>query len=167
MAYVVQAVIAPLSALEPLRALEHGVVVELAPGLGLVPMIPALVDEVTHGGAGDERFTSCCAFPAGFESALAEWSRVEPMAYVEAEYWAGEGSQFAAVWRHGDIVLGPLLQAEEEPTPAEGSPISQALRCLGVSARGYQDEFDVVGMGRHRDVEGWLGDQGGQPPRRR
>ncbi|MFI8873066.1 hypothetical protein [Streptomyces sp. NPDC055243] len=34
---------------------------------------------------------------------------------------------------------------------------SQALRRLGVVAGAGEDEFDAVGLGRHRSVEGWLG----------
>ncbi|WP_162908413.1 hypothetical protein [Allorhizocola rhizosphaerae] len=79
------------------------------------------------------------------------------MAYVELDYFGGVGSQFAAVWHGGILVLGPLVLTEDEPLPAPGwSPISQALRRLGVSVDGHYDEFDAIGLGRHRHVEDWL-----------
>ncbi|MFC7280164.1 hypothetical protein ACFQS1_39920 [Paractinoplanes rhizophilus] len=158
MAYVVQAVIAAPAALEQCRALDYAVVVELDQGLRLMPMTTALFDEVRQGDTVDERFASCVRFPPGFEATLATWSALGPVAYVEAEYFAGTGSQFSAVWHHGEIVLGPLLKAEDDPLPAQGSPISQALRYLGVSTLGHYDEFEAVGMIRHRHVRGWRAD---------
>ena len=88
---------------------------------------------------------------------LAAWSVVDPVAYVEAEYFGGIGSQFVAVWQGGTLVLGPLVLTEDEPWPAPGwSPISQALRHLGVSVDGHYDEFDAIDLGRHRHVEDWV-----------
>jgi hypothetical protein len=93
-------------------------------------------------------------FPPGLDAVLAAWSTVGPVAYVEAEYFGGIGSQFAVVWQGGTIVLGPLTLDEDEPWPPVGwSPISQALRHLGVSA-GVQ--FDAVRLGHHRQTEDWI-----------
>ncbi|WP_424185371.1 hypothetical protein ACOBQX_26230 [Actinokineospora sp. G85] len=94
--------------------------------------------------------------PAGFDDALAACSTTGPVAYVEAEFFGGPGTQSAQVWDGGKVVLGPLHLAEGEPSPAEGSPISQALRRLGVTKGDHFDEFDAVGLGRHRDTEDWL-----------
>jgi hypothetical protein len=85
---------------------------------------PALFDETRQGGEADQRFAPAQLFPPGFEAVLAAWSAVDPVAYVEAEYFGGIGSQFAAVWRGGTLVLGPLILREDEPRPAPGwSPI--------------------------------------------
>lgn len=40
--------------------------------------------------------------------------------------------------------------------PAEGSPISRALRWPGVDAGRHFDEFDAVRLGRHRETDDWL-----------
>ena len=155
MSYVLQCVIASARALVPCQAFVNAAVVDLGRGLSLVPMTSALFDEVS--GNGDPQFAAARLFPPRFEAALVDWSLIEPVAYVEAEYFGGIGSQFAAVWRGGALVLGPLIHAEDQPRPAAGmSPISQALRQLGVSANGHYDEFDAIGLGRHRDVEDWL-----------
>ncbi|MFI5563421.1 hypothetical protein ACIA2T_29415 [Amycolatopsis japonica] len=87
---------------------------------------------------------------------LAECSEQGAVAYVEAEYFGGAGTQFAQVWEGGEIVLGPLYVDEDEPDPADGSPISQALRRLGTLRGDHFDEFDAVGLGRHRDTDDWL-----------
>jgi hypothetical protein len=133
------------------------VVVDLGQGLGVVPMTPALFDEVRQGDEVDPLFARTHMFPPRFEMVLAAWSVVDPVAYVEADYIGGIGSQFAAVWQGGTVVLGPLVLTEDESWPAPGwSPISQALRHLGASADGHYDEFDAISLGRHRHVEDWL-----------
>jgi hypothetical protein len=143
-------------ALQPCSALVHGVVVPLEQALGLLPMTDDLFDEVRRGEQTDPRFAGCAFFPPGFEATLATWSGSAPVAYVEADYFGGIGSQFAAVWQGGKLILGPLVRGEDEPPPAQGwSPISQALRQMGVSADGHFDEFDAVGLGRHRYTERW------------
>lgn len=91
-------------------------------------------------------------FPPAFDQVLAGWSTTGPLAYVEADYFGGVGTQFAVVWRAGAIVFGPAVQPERAP----GSLISQALRLLGASSGGHVDEFDAVGLGRYRDVDDWL-----------
>ncbi len=60
------------------------------------------------------------------------------------------------VWDAGQVVLGHLHQAEDAAIPDVGTPISRALRRLGVTKGVHQDEFDAVGLGRHRDTEHWL-----------
>ena len=162
MGYVLRCVIAPARALLPGRAFANGVVADLGQGLGLIPMTTALFDEVRLSSEADPRFAPAQLFPPGFEVVLAAWSAVDPVAYVEAEYFGGAGSQFAALWRGGVLILGPLILEEDKPWPAPGwSPISQALRHLGVTAGGHYDEFDAIRLGRHRDVEDWIP---GRPP---
>ncbi|MEU9688409.1 hypothetical protein [Amycolatopsis japonica] len=51
---------------------------------------------------------------------------------------------------------GPLQVDEDEPDPADGSPISQVLRRLGALKGDHFDEFDAMGLGRHRDTDDWL-----------
>lgn len=67
------------------------------------------------------------------------------------------GEENAAVWRAGRLALGPLHLTEGEPAPAEGTPICRALRELGIHAGELDDEFTVVGLGEHRDDDGWMG----------
>jgi hypothetical protein len=94
--------------------------------------------------------------PASLGQMLSECSVRGPVAYVEAEYFGGIGTQAAQVWDGGRSVIGPLHLAEGEPAPADGSPISRALRRLGATRGGHADEFDAVGLGVHRDTDDWL-----------
>jgi hypothetical protein len=94
--------------------------------------------------------------PAALDRLLAACSANGPVAYVEAEFFGGTGEQAAQVWDSGEVVLGPLHLGENEPIPPTGTPISQALRRLGVTKGNHNDEFDAVGLGRHRDTKDWL-----------
>ncbi|MCP5521145.1 MAG: hypothetical protein H7A46_06310 [Verrucomicrobiales bacterium] len=85
-------------------------------------------------------------------------SRFSRSAYIEAEFWGGTGMQASVVWEAGQITFGPEIST---------GAINTALRRLGiaggpaVSIHGLplapgRDPFDVVGLGRHRSVGGWL-----------
>jgi hypothetical protein len=72
-----------------------------------------------------------------------------PLMYFETEYFGGLGMQGAAVFQDGEPTFGPKW--------AEIGPINQALQLLGVRVeRPARDEFETVGLGRHRNTEGWL-----------
>ncbi|WP_405827889.1 hypothetical protein [Streptomyces sp. NBC_01176] len=94
--------------------------------------------------------------PSGFDVLLAEWSKAGPVAYVESEYFGGVGEENSAVWRDGYLALGPLHLLEGEPVPAQGSPVAQALRELGIRTEGSSGEFAAVGLDRHRASEDWI-----------
>ncbi|WP_327317875.1 hypothetical protein [Streptomyces sp. NBC_01235] len=126
----------------------------LGQGLSLMPMTDGLFDSVTDGDG--DRPLGFWSLPSGFDGRLADWSAVGPVAYLEAEYFGGVGEQRAAVWADGALVLGPLGVAEGERFPEDGSPISRALRRLGATAHGDEDEFSAVGLHRHRHSSGWV-----------
>ncbi|MFJ5233899.1 hypothetical protein ACIQBJ_28860 [Kitasatospora sp. NPDC088391] len=151
MGYYLEAVVAA----EPLlRAAAAGLpstrVVPVARGLALLPMSDAL-DEAIR--TDDAPLAPFRMLPNGFDRTLAAWSEHGPVAYVEADIWGGTGEQAVAVWTRGALTLGPLVEAT-------GSPISLALRRLGATPDGHVDEFDAVGLGRHRRTESWLTQDG-------
>lgn len=79
-------------------------------------------------------------------------------AYIEAEFWGGTGTQASVVFEQGRVLSGPEISAHA---------INSALRQLGVTdgpsitflslpVTTGRDPFDMVGLGRHRSVSGWL-----------
>ena len=69
--------------------------------------------------------------------------------YFETEYFGGSGSQGAAVFQHGSCVFGPET--------GEIGPINRGLRLLGVTVRAPAlDEFETLGLHRHRHTAYWL-----------
>jgi hypothetical protein len=149
--YRLQAVIATEHLLRDLAgAVEEARIVALGQHLFLLPMTDALTV------AGAPQLDGFWKASEGFGRALAACSASGPVAFVEAEYFGGTGEQSAMVWDAGQVVLGHLHLAAGASIPAVGTPISQALRRLGVITGEHQDEFDAVGLGRHRDTEDWL-----------
>jgi hypothetical protein len=152
--YQLQAVIASAELLRRLTAGQTGMhVVELNQDFALMPMTGELYDRVVV--LGGERY-GFWFLPAGFGDTLAAWSVRGPVVYAEAEFFGGIGMQRAAVWDNGRLAFGPLYNGEDERFAPEGSPISQALRYMGADRDRCFDEFDAVGLNRHRHIEGWL-----------
>jgi hypothetical protein len=88
--------------------------------------------------------------PDGLPSPIIEIGRTlsesSKLAYIEAEYFGGQGSQAALQFAMGLLVGQPLLNADA---------INQALRWLGVLCADELYEFDTVGLGVQRDTEKW------------
>ena len=160
MGYVLAAVVARR---EPLGRVADSVpraqVVPLADEIELIPVTYALLEE----GSGTREvdpfpLLSGAAPPPWLTEQLRQASHHGRVAYVEAEFFGGEGVQAAIGWENGEIALGPMVEEDDDlPPPLEQGAINQALRWLGVRvARGRIDEFETVGLGRHRETDDWL-----------
>ncbi|MFJ5774277.1 hypothetical protein [Streptomyces sp. NPDC093094] len=155
MSYGLQAVIAGEELLRAgARDVPGAKVASLRQGLSLMPITDEVFDAVTDGST--ERALGFWRLPGGFEELLARWSAAGPVAYVEADYFGGVGRQRAAVWAGGALVLGPLDVPAKKRFSRTVSPISQALRRLGARRSLGEDEFDAVGLDRHRANEHWI-----------
>ncbi|MGC4764403.1 hypothetical protein ACLQ20_16235 [Micromonospora sp. DT46] len=155
MGYTLDALIGSVGALHAAASQWPAAVpVPLAHDLALLPMTDELFDAVTDGTT--ERVLGFWKLPGGFDRELSSWSSVGPVGYVEADFFGGVGSQRAALWVAGELAFGPLFVGEGEPFAPQGSPISQLLARLGVERHRYRDEFEAVGLGRHRETADWL-----------
>jgi hypothetical protein len=81
---------------------------------------------------------------------LEEWalriSKAGLVAYIEAEFFGGSGNQSALCWNGVSRMLGPVH---------EQKAINRVLKLLGVNKGNSHDEFDAVGLGKHRDTHHW------------
>lgn len=150
-------------------------VVPLAQGFAFVPMTAALYEEISADSefaadVADERFLrlSSKVFQLGRKISLKT-----PVAYVEMDYFGGDGFQRAVAWRDGDFRFGPAVYGREEGVQIDrqtSSPINQALQEIGVS--GYlmedenampKDEFEELGLDRYRSNEDLLASKQNRP----
>ena len=69
-----------------------------------------------------------------------------PVVYAEAEYFGGVGEQHAVLWKDGSA---RLLESELP------GAVNEALRALGAVRGPSEDEFDSVGLSRHRSTQDW------------
>jgi hypothetical protein len=144
MGYYLQAIMGKQQTLaQHASAFQHARVVPLAQDVAIIPMTDALYDEIANGGA-VERFEK---LSPGVEEWLQRISVVAPVAYIEAEFFGGTGGQSAVAWSAGSRVLGPLHSQDA---------INETLRFFGVRVDGAHDEFDAVGLDRHRDTNEWI-----------
>ena len=133
--------------------------VELSQGYGLVLITPEVLDRL-GGGGGNAFGTTFWYLSAGIEALARRVSHTGPIAYLEAEMFGGVGTQATIVWLNGEVWLGPATTQFGWPPPDRAtSPhwaFNQALRQLGVTRGAAFDEFDAVGLGRHRHTGDWL-----------
>lgn len=66
------------------------------------------------------------------------------VAYVEATFIGGYGGHATMLWENGEVV------------GSHGDDINLVLRKLDVIATRDNDEFDTIGLGRHRTTKQWL-----------
>lgn len=120
----------------------------------MVPLSEALVGELERAtiAVGVRELDTFEFLSAGVEAWAQALSVDTAIAYVETEYFGGEGFERAGVWSEGRLALGPLDGA--------GS-INTALRALGVQPAPGIEEFELVGLGRYRSLEEWLRDASG------
>jgi hypothetical protein len=154
MGYILEAVIGSESVLRKVILEQPAAeLVPLGQGVAMVPMTDKLFAAVTDGAS--DRPLGFWKLPGGFDRVLRDWSSDGPVCYVEAEYFGGYGGQRAALWVDGEVTLGPLAADAGQGSAPAGSPISQVLRQLGVKRDDHHDEFDTLGLGRHRHTSEW------------
>jgi len=146
MAYTLQAIIVPADASERAAQRELKCVRLSAQGLWMVPLPQDQIESMgfpSHPLTGDgetivgPELDELCRF----------LSQSGKAAYVEAEFFGGDGTQACALYENGLPLSEPLVDDEA---------INHALRWLGVKRSGEYDEFLVAGLGMHRDTEDWL-----------
>jgi hypothetical protein len=164
MAHYIHGFVARLEALRDAAAGLGGVVAALTQGFGFLPITKQLA-----GPEGPWPFEALERLTAR----LADWGVVQsarfPLAYIETEYFGGTGAQAAVAWQGGRVVYGRVVYGPDQSksewidgrfvsVPLPDKAINRAVRLLGVDRGMAIDEFDALGLGRHRSDEGWLAD---------
>jgi hypothetical protein len=161
MTYVIQAIVARTNVLSV--SAQQSDIIPLEQQFSMLLMTEALYDEVIN------RFEQS-ETPAGFlflskrvRDWLARYSTEGAIAYIETDIFGGYGSQSACVYEHGECVIAPFVTSFAPEAnrmlglALENFAINTALRRIGVvRTPGQADEFDSLGLGRHRTPEDWL-----------
>jgi hypothetical protein len=148
MGYELQALIGRESALRQFAQALDARIVHLASDVFLLPLTEGVVQNLrtiagTNADPGAQSIDDL--LPLVFDRAL-EASKQDFLAFIEAYFFGGHGTQFAAAWHKGKLVLGPV---------SERNVINSVLHLMGVAPLPDSDEFDAVGLGRHRKTERW------------
>lgn len=122
--------------------------IEIGQGLDLVPMTEDLFDQVNNFVVSNsvDKFEY---LTDNIETKVLQLIGDKKIAYVEAEYFGGQGGQIAIIWgNHKRQHLFPYGQ----------DCINKVLKDFDVQTKSGNDEFDTVGLGRHRNTIDWIED---------
>lgn len=152
MGHIIQGMIGSQRALLPVQQrYGRSRVIELSYGVCFLPVTEEFFDAIPDDGRSTEKIE---ANGFGFLwlcpkliALLKDASGSESIAYIETEYFGGEGGQGALVAKDGQIVFGPS---------GDDQSINTALRMIGVKHGDACDEFDTIELGRYRSNEDWL-----------
>jgi hypothetical protein len=128
---------------------DNAIAVDLRQGLSLIPMTAELFDQISN-------FSSSPSVGKfEFMTEIIERNVLAAIgdnkfAYVEAEYFGGEGGQIAVIWDSNR--RRKLLSFGQ-------GKINEVLNDFGIVASHEKDEFLAVGLGLHRDTSDWLEDR--------
>jgi hypothetical protein len=142
MSYSLQAFIGELADLAE-HAPSGGVIVPLGQGKGMIPLEDRFreLHEIPFLPFTDE---GKAEIPESIEVLASQFNG--PVAYVEAEFFGGDGTQASAIWKDRNLIFGPLVKV---------SAINEALQRLGVAKGSRHDEFDALELGNYRDTNDW------------
>jgi hypothetical protein len=149
MAYTLEAFVTKSStADEAIKSFSSAVVVPLEQGVSLIPLTDTFTIELEakYGPGPNFEFEDLPTLTGSAAKWAEQISHTGPVAFLEAEFFGGQGSQAAIGWQAGKIAFGPL-QA--------GHAINQALHWLEITPAGQTDEFDTLRLGRYRSTEKW------------
>lgn len=147
MTYILQAFITKKSNHKILTdSYKKSIAVEIGHELSLIPFTTELFDEMNK--MKDSK-------PIGKFDYLTENIEVELLkqigdikfAYIEADYFGGEGGQIAIIWEK---------QKRTYLSEWGDWEINKVLKDFGTIAKDGKDEFDTVGLGQNRRTKEWL-----------
>ncbi|MES2735200.1 MAG: hypothetical protein V4672_02700 [Verrucomicrobiota bacterium] len=118
---------------------------DLTDGFQLVPLDDDDLDAI--GFPFTEAADGFTHFSPNLSRFLCEQSSHGPLVYLETEYFGGMGTQAAVAFIDGSPMDSTLLTGDDA--------INRALKAIGVIAASGVDEFDHLGLSRHRYTSVW------------
>lgn len=150
MAYVLAAVVGKEPQITSIaRAIRGARMVQLEQGFHLLVWPDATRPTAAESTGIASRFKS---MPGELSELLIEHSDGGPLAYIEAELFAGLGDTGAVVCDRGTVIYGPEVALDVR---GPSLPINQALKVLGVAQGDSIDPFEALGLGRYRRPSKW------------
>jgi hypothetical protein len=145
MAYTIQAIISDISIIQKLKKIGLPCVA-MPFNMAMIPLTYDYVEknEIPFLPLTDDGGTSIGNKLKNLCEILSESAKV---AYIEAEYFGGEGIQACNLYSNGLEFEQPLISMDA---------INHALQWLGIDRTDEMDEFDNFGLGTHRDTEDWI-----------
>ena len=133
---------------EILSRFPSGKLVSLHEDVWLIPLTDKLASELSKGNEVGkvQLLPELQTASAGAILLAQRLSQNGKVAYLEAEFFGGVGGQASTGWQNEELIFQPRQAV---------NAINQALQWLGVLRDQEHDEFDMIGLGRHRNTEAW------------
>lgn len=119
--------------------------VDLSDEVSMIPMTDELFDEINQSHTSSE-VTGFEFLTENIENKTLDIIGNKKLAYVESEFFGGQGGHIGLIWKDGEReFIGDFKK----------STMNEILKKLGVIRNRNQDEFETIGLDRHRDTEDW------------
>jgi hypothetical protein len=127
---------------------DKAVSVDIGQGLSFIPMTEELFDQLNNftSSSSVDRFEYMTEY---VEHKILNAMGDRKFAYVEAEYFGGEGGQIAIIWNNN---------RQQQILPFGQDKINQVLKDFGATANKGEDEFLTLGFALHRNTREWIED---------
>jgi hypothetical protein len=120
--------------------------VDLNSGIFMIPMTDELFDEINEmkhsSGISTFEFLT-----ENIEQEIIQVIRNRELAYVESEFFGGQGGHIGIIWRNGKRDF--LAESDK-------NSMNKILKKLGVNRTLLKDEFEIVGLSKNRHTEDWI-----------
>jgi hypothetical protein len=148
MGYFLNAFLGPVDNLKKIESkFNKAKVVPVTTEIALIPMTEDLFNEINNYRS-ENQIGKWELLTTDVENEILTLIGNEKLSYLEVEYFGGEGGQSGIIWKDGKRIFEVEFQQEV---------VNEILRQFGVvKDKKMRDEFDTVGLGRHRHTEDWI-----------
>lgn len=128
------------------KKFQNSKIIPLTDQIALVPMTGELFDEINNY-RGNNDIGKYKFLTSDIENEILKVIDGQMISYVEVEYFGGQGGQSGIIWKEGKRIF------EKE---FDQGVVNSILGHFGIVRGKSMDEFDTVGLGRHRNTADWL-----------
>jgi len=129
-----------------LEKYRESIKVNLNGGISMIPMTNELYDEINEMKS-SSRISTFEFLTENIEIKTIQIIENREIAYVESEFFGGQGGHIGIIWRNGKRDL--LIEWHK-------SSMNKILKRLGVNRTLLKDEFEKVGLDKNRHTEDWI-----------
>lgn len=125
---------------------KNAKLISLTQQIALIPMTGDLFNEI-NGYRANNNIDGYEYLTTNIELEILKTIHTGLIAYIEVEYFGGIGVQNGILWKNGKRKL-------EHSGPKDA--VNSILQQFGITRSKSRDEFDTVGLNRHRYTEDWI-----------
>jgi len=146
MGYYLKAFIGQKESLTPIsNKYSYSKLIDLSDQISMIPLTDELFDEINQMENSSE-ISSYEFLTENVENKTLDLIGNKKLAYVESEFFGGQGGHIGLIWEYGQ---------REFMGEYKKDTLNEILKKLGVIRNGNQDEFETVGLDRHRNTKDW------------